>query len=76
MSRNDRSVMVIDDDRLVLQSISALFMCHGFFVNSFDNAIKAIAAFGKLKPSVVLADISSPLMESIYDRGVSEVVSV
>lgn len=60
-----RTVMLIDDESIVLQSISALLRTQGITTHSFDNAASALAAYSKLKPAVVLTDINMPNMNGL-----------
>ncbi len=56
------NIMVVDDDRLVLESVSALLRSHGFVVSCYQEGGEALAAFKKTPADVVLSDINMPVI--------------
>jgi len=60
--RSARSVMVVDDDPLLLESVSLLLSSHGFSVHCFTEAGKALAAFRITAIDVVLTDVNMPII--------------
>jgi cyclic di-GMP phosphodiesterase len=71
--RNPGSVMVVDDDPLLLDSVMLLLTGHGFDVTGFTDGQAALAAFREAPTDVVLTDINMPafngfrLLEKIRD---------
>ena len=66
MSQNQvGTVMVIDDDQQVLQSVSIMLKSHGFSVFSYTEGVKAMAEFLSVKPDAVVSDIRMPGMNGI-----------
>lgn len=67
------SVMVVDDDPLLLESVSLLLGSQGFAVSAYADGYRALEAFRKTSPDVVLADVNMPtingfrLLEKIRD---------
>ena len=59
------TVMVVDDDHQVLQSVSIMLKSHGFKVFSYSEGIKAIAAFHMVTPDAIVSDIRMPGMNGI-----------
>jgi putative two-component system response regulator len=54
--------MVVDDDPLLLESVSLLLSSHGFSVHCFTEAGKALAAFRITAIDVVLTDVNMPII--------------
>jgi len=52
-----RSVMVVDNDHMLLQSLSILLRSKGFSVHPYEEPLKALAEFSLIRPDVVLTDI-------------------
>lgn len=65
------SVMVVDDDPLLLESVSLLLTSHGFSTHCYADAGHALDSFGVVPVDVVLTDVNMPtingfrLMEGI-----------
>lgn len=63
--------MVVDDDPLLLESVSLLLDSHGFATHCYTDAGRALDSFGSVPVDVVLVDVNMPaingfsLMESI-----------
>jgi putative two-component system response regulator len=55
-----KSVMVIDDDPLVLQSLAVTLRTSGFKVFSYSSAEGALAEFRMIRPDVVVSDMRMP----------------
>lgn len=73
MSRTDgETVLIVDDDGYVLESLSSLLNESGYHVLASQNAGDAMAKLHRKRPDVVLSDISMPdvsgiqLLESIH----------
>lgn len=54
------SVMVVDDDPLLLESVSMLLHSHGFSTYCYADAGRALDSFGTVSVDVVLADVNMP----------------
>src|SRR5512133_1597409 len=57
------SVMVVDDDPLLLESVSLLLRSHGFSVHCYAEAGQALAAFRTTAIDVVLTDVNLPAIK-------------
>ena len=62
---NEVSILVVDDDPYVLDSVSALLKGYGYSVTSCSNAKDAIDRFQEGKIDVVLTDIKMPQISGI-----------
>ena len=62
---NEGSILVVDDDPYVLESVSALLKEYGYSVTSCKNAKDAINRFQQDKIDVVLTDIKMPQISGI-----------
>lgn len=60
--RSAGSVMVVDDDPLLLESVSLLLSSHGFSVHCYAEAGQALAAFRTTAIDVVLTDVNMPII--------------
>ncbi len=56
------SVMVIDDDPLLLESVSLLLGSQGFAVSAYADGNHALEAYRHTLPDVVLADVNMPVI--------------
>ncbi len=63
--KNGGSILVVDDDRFVLASVSALLKKCGYSVTPCGNAKDAINRFQESKIDVVLTDIKMPEISGI-----------
>lgn len=55
-----RSILIVDDDTLILQILSKAFTLLGFNVFSAENGLEALELFQKKPTDVVLTDIKMP----------------
>ncbi|GFE56673.1 HD-GYP domain-containing protein [Geobacter sp. AOG1] len=62
VQRGAGSVMVVDDDPLLLETASLLLSSHGFAVSSYLDGRKALEAFRKTPTDVVLTDVNMPIV--------------
>ncbi|HJV36985.1 response regulator, partial [Geomonas sp.] len=62
---NGHTVLLIDDDDFVLESVSDLLTEHGYTVSAFDNGGSALDRFRQAQTDVVLTDIKMPCMDGI-----------
>ena len=59
------TILVVDDDPYVLESISTLLRAFGFTVNTCDNANSAIHEIQRTTVDVVLTDIKMPVLTGV-----------
>ncbi len=59
------SVIVVDDDPFLLESVFALLRTNGLAVRSYHDGTTALAAFCEAAPDVVLTDIRMPEISGI-----------
>ncbi len=61
-----QTVLLVDDDRENLRSLSAFFLSRGFRVRAFTEAQKALEALrGGLEPALVITDYRMPGMDGL-----------
>jgi len=58
-------VLVVDDERLITDSICAILNENGFDAAGAYNGSEAIAAARKLRPDIVLSDVMMPRMSGV-----------
>ena len=60
-------VLVADDQRLFVETVDAILTSDGRIavVGHASNGREAVEAYGRLRPDVVLMDISMPVMDGI-----------
>jgi putative two-component system response regulator len=58
-------IFVVDDDRFVLESVTALLTEFGFTVRSFSNGQDAVRQFVMEPVDLVLTDINMPIMDGL-----------
>ncbi|MFZ2948420.1 MAG: response regulator [Desulfuromonadaceae bacterium] len=58
-------IFVVDDDRFVLETITALLTEFGFSVRSFSNGHEAVRQFVMEPVDLVLTDINMPIMDGL-----------
>lgn len=58
-------IFVIDDDRFVLESVTALLTEFGFSVRAFSNGHEAVRQFVMEPVDLVLTDINMPIMDGL-----------
>lgn len=59
------TIFVVDDDRLVLATLSSDLQRAGYEVRSFESGISAIEAYKESQPDLVLLDVRMPGMDGI-----------
>jgi putative two-component system response regulator len=64
-TKAEGSVMVVDDDRYLLESLSVMLRSHGFEVCTFTSAAQALQRFAAAPADVVITDISMPQMDGV-----------
>lgn len=57
--------MLIDDDRFILHSVTALLTAHGITVHPYESATLALSAYQEVLPDLVLTDLNMPGMNGM-----------
>ncbi len=65
MKEEQHSILVVDDDPYVLESVSTLLRTFGFAVTTCDNADRAIQTIQQDHVDVVLTDVKMPGMTGV-----------
>lgn len=65
IKRHDGTIVVIDDDPYVLESLSALLVAYGYSVHPFDRGADAVRRLSEGGIDVVITDINMPEMTGI-----------
>ncbi len=60
------TVLVVDDDRMLVEVLSIWLEAEGFTVRRAYNGLQGLAAVNQSKPDLVLADISMPGMDGVH----------
>jgi DNA-binding response OmpR family regulator len=56
----DRRILVVDDDRLIRRTLTAVLRPEGFAVIEADSGEKALELYDKTRPDLVLLDVVMP----------------
>ena len=64
-NKQSSTIFVVDDDRLVLTTLSSDLDRAGYTVESFESGLSALDAYKKSPPDLVLLDIRMPEMDGI-----------
>lgn len=59
------TVLLVDDDPFVLESLSTLLRMHGYSVRAFGDGTEALAGFREAPPDVVVTDVNMPAVSGI-----------
>ncbi|MCX5716975.1 MAG: response regulator [Nitrospirae bacterium] len=62
---NEGSILIVDDNQYVLESVSVLLKEYGYFISTCSNGGDAIDMFLENNFDVVLTDINMPVMSGI-----------
>ena len=60
-----RTVMVVDDDRYLLNAIHQTLSFNGYDANAFDSPDQALEAFNRKNYLAVIADVKMPVMDGL-----------
>jgi len=63
--KNEGSILIVDDDQYVLESVSVLLKEYGYSISTCSNAPEALDIFSKKQFDVVVTDIKMPVMTGI-----------
>jgi DNA-binding response OmpR family regulator len=63
-------ILVVEDESVILDSLSDILRVHGFQVLKATNGLEALALLQDYSPNLILADIMMPEMDGyqLYDR--------
>ena len=61
--RNNETVLVVDDDTSILDTVSAILTGEGYDVVSATSGEEALDAVTRKRPSVILLDMRMPVMD-------------
>jgi DNA-binding NtrC family response regulator len=59
------TVLIIDDEQSILETVGILLRSEGFETHTFQNGRDAIDRLGEMKPDLVLSDIRMPAISGI-----------
>jgi len=65
---NDRKlqrVLVVDDERLIAETVTAILNANGFEAVEAHNGEEALEAARKVRPDIVLSDVLMPKMSGV-----------
>ncbi|MEK7667820.1 MAG: response regulator [Gemmatimonadota bacterium] len=65
MTANDRHLLLVDDDPLILKSLATFFERNGYVVAQADCGTKGIQAYRQRTPDLVILDLGLPDMTGI-----------
>lgn len=63
VDRNNETVLVVDDDTSILDTVSAILTGEGYDVVSATSGEEALDAVTRKRPSVILLDMRMPVMD-------------
>jgi CheY-like chemotaxis protein len=64
--RDEKSVLIIDDNPAIRTVVAQAFLSHGFAICGFaDNGKKALLLAKQLKPHLVILDLAMPIMNGL-----------
>ncbi len=62
MEKNQKHILIVDDDKNILDSLSSILKSNSYIVDTAQNGAEAIAKFETQKFNLVLLDIKLPDM--------------
>lgn len=65
MSKNDMSILLVDDDPDILEIVSYNLSAEGYQVFTAENGIEAVKKAKKKKPDLIILDVMMPEMDGI-----------
>jgi CheY-like chemotaxis protein len=71
-TRDDKRILLVEDDPLVADALAQLLRCDGYQVDVVDNGVRALAELAARDYNVIVCDVSLPELDGpgVY-RGVS-----
>jgi len=58
-------VLVVDDERCIVDVIADVFESEGFSVDRAQNGLEAMKAISRRRPDLVIADVLMPAMDGV-----------
>ena len=58
-------VLVVDDDKILQESVKSALEYHNFFVDTANNGVEAVNAVTRKKYDLVVMDVNMPEMDGI-----------
>ena len=65
MSANDIKILIVDDEKIVRESLSEWFIEDGYRVDTAENAVEALNQLNKVRYDIYLLDIKMPGMDGM-----------
>ena len=65
MAGKTHTVLVVDDEFTIVESLTDVLSFEGYQVVSAPNGAKALAAMEESKPSLILVDFMMPVMDGV-----------
>jgi DNA-binding NtrC family response regulator len=62
---NDRKLLVVDDEPLIMENLVDLFESKSWVVCSANSALEGLKKISSFKPSVIISDINMPEMSGL-----------
>jgi CheY-like chemotaxis protein len=62
MGQNSRTILLVDDNRLVRSVLSAAFEGCGYGIREASNGLEAVESVKQTIPDVILLDLAMPVM--------------
>jgi two-component system KDP operon response regulator KdpE len=65
LGKRQPNILVVDDERVVLEALSAILAGHGYRVRTAPNGPMALDAIGSARPDLVLLDLAMPGLSGV-----------
>ncbi len=65
MTKTPMTILVVDDDEMVLASVGDILQLQGYNVHTASNGRQGLEQFEAVKPDLIISDIIMPEMEGI-----------
>jgi DNA-binding NtrC family response regulator len=65
MNENNLKILIVDDEEIVRESLSEWFREDGYYVDTADNAVKALNKLNETRWDIYLLDIKMPGMDGL-----------
>ena len=64
-TKNNKRIMVIDDDKDITNLFSIFLECNGYIVNAYTNPVEAFHNFRKNSHDLIILDLKMPKMDGM-----------